>query len=409
MDLDYEGSRALLKGKTAPVYVLHGDPQSEFLMSEFAAKLVDYLLPASERESGLQRFDAAEGMDMDRVLDAAMPSLFSAQQVVVAQNAQVFTLHKRPGEDSKKPDAERYTNYGQLERLGRFLASPPEGVHIIFIAYEDMAPSGKGTGTRSERMLKRAFETIRKKGNLVRFRRLYTDGYIAWSSRRMQEAGLKPVRGAVELFVERAGEDLRHLAMEIEKLAAFLGDGGKVTEEIVRRQVSSCLDNFVSEMLHAMIMRRGAEAVEHLEKTLLGNSHPVFIVAAAASQMRLLWQARYLMDMGYYADLPREYRAGGPAYMAAESKKVAPALAAAMAGERSRSVVGIHSFRAFHIFQEARQMSLQDIESAIAQLLDIDCRLKGIRYPKRGSDEMMLEWLVADVAARPAAPGGRLF
>ena len=96
-------------------------------------------------------------------------------------------------------------------------------------------PTGKtaAAGQRSEKMLKRAFGTVRNAGHTARFRRMYSDNILGWLSRRMEEAGLTPERGVTEIFLTRAGEDMRHLAMEVDKLALFLGPGGRVTDEIL--------------------------------------------------------------------------------------------------------------------------------------------------------------------------------
>ena len=79
----------LKKGIIAPCYLLYGE--EEYLINENLNKILDLLIPQSDRDFGLFYLDG-ENTDMDNLIENILtPSLLGGKKVIVVKNTTIFT------------------------------------------------------------------------------------------------------------------------------------------------------------------------------------------------------------------------------------------------------------------------------------------------------------------------------
>ena len=408
MELDGAVALQQLEGrKPAPFYVCHGE--YEFLSKEFASGLARLLVPDdAERHDMTQRFDWSEGEGaVDAWAEAAgTPSLFGGGQLLIVDNAHTPALRRVASPPKKAKDKDKFSNWGTYRRFERVAEDPLPEVYTIFLCHEPLRKTTALKGRRSDKFVQRVYPLLNDRGCMVGFRKLWDNQVADWIAARLRARGLSIAPDTAEFLMAWAGADLRHLAGEIEKLATFLDSGSTVDEATVRGLVTTSEDQFVYQMIDTIMSRDGNEALRLLDLSLKGNTQPLHIVASFAGVMRDIWQARWLLDHGYFKRMPPRYNKG---WMSSEMARVGPAHREALAAQGA-GLVDRSPFLAYHAVRRAQHLPLKTIEAIMRRLCDIDCMLKGIRRPKKGSDEILLQQLVSDltfVVRREAAPRRR--
>lgn len=396
--MELSGPTALDKLKSAaarPFYVCHGE--YEFLNKEFASDLVKLLWPDDAARAGaMQKFDWAEG---DGAVDAwaeaaSAMSLFDEGKLLIVDNAHVPALKRVPNPPAKAKNPDKFSNWSAYRRFERAVEEPLEGVVTILLCHEPLKAVKTLTGRRSDKFVQRLYPHFSDKGAVVAFEKLWENQMAGWINSRLMARGLRMAGDTAEFFLAWAGSDLRHLANEIEKLAVFLGEGELVTEDHVRTLVTSSDDQFVYQIFDSIMDGRGDEALRMLDMALEGNTQPLMIVASFGGALRDAWQARYLMDRGYFKRMPARYN---KAQVISECARVGQSERAVLARD-GKCLPERTPFVVHHAVRRARLMPLKTIEAVMRRLLDIDCQLKGISRPKKGTDLILLQQFISDLS-----------
>lgn len=400
MHISQNQERKILTAQKLPVYVVFGE--YEFLQKELAGKIVRYLLPEDEMDTGFQRIDGSASRAMEMVVNAAgSPSLFGGTQVVFVTDAQELKLAKADEPSGKKKPAagDKYANYGVYENLVETIKTLKEDTHVVFVCGEPIKkPAGKTGVSRSETVLERCFSTIDEVGAAIEFPRMYDNDLLTWVKGRAMALGIVWSADLAEMFLEKSGKDVRHIVNELEKLSVYFADG-PVTEEEMRKLITSSEDFFVNMLIDYMLEGRIRAALVTLERAFKSGTNENQVISMVAARLRQMWQARYLLDRGYFARVPKEY--GGAA-----KDSIAKTLAAvkaedqmAIAADPKDSLIKKAPFPVFQVLKYARNYSLENIESALRRTGDAEHRLKAIVRPKVGTDSIMLKALTIDIAA----------
>jgi DNA polymerase-3 subunit delta len=240
------------------------------------------------------------------------------------------------------------------------LASLPESARLILVADEE--PGDDAKQQRFER-LRKSLETFVKKlkgtilGGSVEAREVKTQ-----LRKEVAAAGLVLSAQAFEELVDMTGGSLTRAVEELDKLKLFAGDGGSITHQDVRRLVIATREWRVYKMVDAALAGRPGEALNEL-KTLMGSStkeaDAAFsrIFPTMSRQIRMLWQARIILDAGGNASrIPDEIR---PMLLSSADLSKEP------------------DWKIPKIFALAKQTSLPRLAQCLAALADADARLKG--------------------------------
>ena len=97
----------------------------------------------------------------------------------------------------------------------------------------------------------RLFKAVRTCGTVLELNHQKADALTGWIVRRLQRENKQIQRGAVQLLLERAGDDMYILSNELNKLIAFTGEREGITREDVDRVCIEQLESKVFKMIEA--------------------------------------------------------------------------------------------------------------------------------------------------------------
>ena len=194
-------------------------------------------------------------------------------------------------------------------------------------------------------------------GTVTGFPAISRDRMLGWLDRRAAELGVKLGPGAAQLLAERVGATIREgdvdrrrqseLANgELEKLALYRPDG-TVGRDDVAELVAEAIPGSTWAFLDALAARRGGEAARLAEMLLAeGTALPV-ITTQIHRRLRDLVLVRDHLDAGTRPpDLVREMK--------------------------------LQPFRAQKLAEQAATWTAEELEAALAGLVELDLRGKGI-------------------------------
>jgi len=210
----------------------------------------------------------------------------------------------------------------------------------------------------------RLFKAFQKQGTVhpcnprsAREAPTWAEGYAARLGKRIRP------EAAGEL-VTLVGTGLRTLGLEVEKLAAYVGDRGEITVEDVEAVASRLTETSVFALTDAIGERNARKALQALE-SLLQTEHPLPVLGMIAGQYRRL------------------------ARTVASGARTEAALAA---------TIGVHPYAARKLLAGSRHYRASDFPEIFARLEEADRAIKSTGQP-----ELALETLVARLCGSPAA------
>lgn len=194
------------------------------------------------------------------------------------------------------------------------------------------------------------------------------------------DATLSP--SAAELLFELVGPDFGRLDNETEKLAVYVGSGGKITPDLVRDLVGGWRTKTTWEMIDAALDGNSALALEQLRDLLQAGEEPIGICAQVA------WALR-------------QFAAATRAFQRSEHSGRRQALRDALAH------AGIKSFLLEKAERQLKQLGRARASQLYQWLLETDLALKGSHAPDhraRWALEQLILRLSQQLAPRGRAP-----
>jgi DNA polymerase-3 subunit delta len=168
--------------------------------------------------------------------------------------------------------------------------------------------------------------------------------------------------GAVMALATYAGDDLRLLNQEIEKLLTYAGDR-PITEADVRRLVPATTESDIFAMVDALGQRNRQQAVRRLHELLEAGEAPTYILYMITRQFRILTQVKELAGQGL--------------------------------GEATiQSGLGLHPFVVKKALAQARNFSPSQLITIYQRILETDKAIKTGRL----EPELALDMLVVELA-----------
>ena len=180
------------------------------------------------------------------------------------------------------------------------------------------------------------------------------------------------------MFLDRAGDDLRGLQQELEKLLFYVGDRAQIRAEDVEAIVTDQGEGWIFDLTRAIADRDAAAALAQLARLLSQGDHPLRILGTITAEVRRLLAARQLLE----TDLAKLWKRGMtyPQFQQNILKHGAPLL--------TRS-----PYADYMCFQRAEHFSLDELRSCMEGLFDVDFRLKSSASQPR----FVLEKLILSV------------
>lgn len=255
------------EGKWAPVYLFTGE--SELLMEEAWACLLNEIVPRNARQFNGERLDAKQIPAQEVLARLRMLTMFGKRRLMKVENVDAWPKDQ---------------NRAILDYLKR----PSPAACLV------LTRSQKKGGEE----INAAVESV---GVVVQFPAISERELPRWlqeKARGMQRV-LSP--NAAAFMVEQVGTELHRLEQELQKLVAYVGTREKITVEDAR-EVVSCQRNFtVFELLDFISRGQRGQAVASLRRLLLAGEPPLVIISLMARQIRILWQIKEGLERGLNA------------------------------------------------------------------------------------------------------------
>jgi len=310
--MTYAELRQRLKaGQIPSMLLLHGE--ETFFIDEAVRLVCDRVVPAADRDFNLSRFQGRE-MKAAEVIDQARTlPVFAQHRLVLIKNIQ-----DAPAE--------------QQEGLVAYLNDPvPETVLLVV---------GEKLDGR-----KKFFQTFRKKGEVVEFKRIYDNQLPATVKEIASSMRVTLTGPALQLFCKRVGTNLVEVHGELEKLRNFVAPDELIDEGAVADVVSDCRAESVFALTDALGEGRQDEALRLLNRLLADGQAPLMVLAMLVRHFRQLWKTLALLEQGVgERDLPAQ--------------------------------VGVSPYFVKNLIAQSRRYSHRDFRRSFELFLEVDLALK---------------------------------
>ncbi|MFC3767774.1 DNA polymerase III subunit delta [Paenibacillus sp. GCM10012303] len=332
--MDYKSAaREIGKGNVSPVYVCYGS--ETYLLREFTGYLIQKLIEPEYREFAISKYDLAE-TSLDIVLEDAQTLPFMApKKIILADNAQFFTGAKESGKVEHHP-----------EKLLEYMKAAAEFSVIVFIVNADKLDERK-------KIVKSLKDTT------IPFVPMNAEELLQWVKKQAVRQSFTFAEGADDQLILYTGGGLQALSAEMEKLSLFVGEGGTVTGDIVDRLVTRSTEQNVFILIDDIVRLRLNRAFSIMYDLLKQKEEPVKIVLLIARQFRIVLQVKELSKLGYSQQQ--------------------------MAGQ-----IGLHPYAVKVAAEQGQKYTPDKLETILAELAELDYRLKTGKVDKVLGLEMFL-------------------
>lgn len=246
------------------VYLLFGE--EAYLKKLYKNKLIHALIPEGDTMN-LTRYEG-KGVEIPAVIDQAETMPFFAEHRLLVLEDTGFFKTACP------------------QQLADYLSQIPAETVLLFVESE-VDKRGK------------LFKTVKSTGRAVEFSRQKENVLTNWILRILQKENMKITRSAMQLFLERAGDDMEHVSHELEKLVSYCYGKEGITREDVEAVCTVRTENKIFEMINAIAEKKQRKALDYYEDLLALKEPPLRILALLARQFNLLLQVKDLRRQGF--------------------------------------------------------------------------------------------------------------
>jgi len=272
----HQAYKNIQNGKVAPLYLFSGP--EDYLKEELLGEILR-VLNKEGRSFDLERKDGIQ-LSLEELLDSVKQrTIFAAGKIYWISNPPYLTVSLQKDASTKKAKKEgksRLSDKEEKELLTIF--KKKELDYLLIFAVE-----------KADRR-KKIVKEIEKEGALVEFPTLKGVSLSRWIKNELLLQEKQVEEDALIELVERAGDDLRLLKGELEKIITYMGKENTVTRSLVRFLVPESREGSIFNLVEAVGRKNVQESFFHLAKMRRQNEHPLKILAMIIRQFRLLYQ-----------------------------------------------------------------------------------------------------------------------
>lgn len=248
-------------GQYKTVYLLFGE--ESFLKQSYKKKLKEAI--AGDDTMNYNYFEG-KGLDVNELISLAdtMP-FFSDRRLIVVEDSGFF-----------KTSADALTDY---------LPSVPDTTCIVFV--EDAVDKRN-----------RLFKKVKELGHVAEMKRQDSAQLARWAGTILAQNGRKITNATMNLFLERTGDDMENIRMELEKLISYTMGADVVTSEDVEAVTTVQVTNKIFDMVNAIVTRKTRLAMDLYEDLLTLKEPPMRILFLIARQFNQLLLVKELTAKG---------------------------------------------------------------------------------------------------------------
>ena len=247
-------------------YLLYGT--EKFLIDKEVKNIINKL---KVDELNISRYDLEFNTIKEILEDANTVSLFSSNKLIIVDGAIIFNRVQ-----SRKID--------DVELLEEYLKNSNPDVTIIFIDRNEKIDS-----------VKKIVKLIKEKGTIKEFNALKNIN----SSVKTIFDEYKVSNDAINLLIDRVGNDLEIIYQEVEKLKVYKIDDKTITTKDIEDVTVENINVDIFKFVYDIINKNKKSAITTYKELLKLNEEPIKIVALLASKFRLMYQSSTLAKKGY--------------------------------------------------------------------------------------------------------------
>lgn len=252
-------------GSFQPVYLLYGE--EAYLKNQYKKKLQQAL----SREGDTMNAAYYEGKNINpgEIIDLAETLPFFAEhRLILIENSGIFKL--------KQP----------CEELAEYIKEIAPTACLVFVEEE--------VDKRSK-----MYKAVKKSGKAVEFPRQNEKLLVQWILLRLKKENKKITQSVMELFLEKAENDMSHIDRELEKLACYTMGRDVITAEDVEAVCVSQTTGKIFEMVNHIVENKQQQALRLYYDLLALKEPPMRILFLIARQFHILQQVKELRRQGY--------------------------------------------------------------------------------------------------------------
>jgi len=265
--------KKLKKNNIQPVYILYGE--SQYFIDLFKQKVMDLLKDEVQEE--INYYDLRETAIQDVLVDVETIPFFTDRKLIIAENMSFIT--------SKQEKIQVEHDVTALEAYVQHPAS--YSVLICIVPFDKLDERKKIT------------KLLKKHVEVVHCAPLKEKALRNWVLYLAKEEQITVDADACDLLEAEFETNLTLLASEMKKLALYVGEGGHVTNEIVRNLMSTSLNQTALQLVDA-VLKNDLYAAIHIYKGLEKmREDEIGLLALLSYQFRIIFQVKLLVNKGY--------------------------------------------------------------------------------------------------------------
>lgn len=248
-------------GQYKKVYLLYGE--ESFLKQSYKKKLKEAV--AGDDTMNYNYFEG-KGLDVNELISLSdtMP-FFSDKRLIIIEDSGFFKTSS--------------------EALADFLPMIPDTTCIVFV--EDAVDKRN-----------RLFKKVKELGHAAEMKRQDSAQLARWAGTILAQNGRKITGSSMNLFLERTGDDMENIRMELEKLISYTMGSDVVTTEDVEAVTTVQVTNKIFDMVNAIVTRKTRLAMDLYEDLLMLKEPPMRILFLIARQFNQLLLVKEMTAKG---------------------------------------------------------------------------------------------------------------
>ncbi len=248
-------------GQYKKVYLLYGE--ESFLKQSYKKKLKEAV--AGDDTMNYNYFEG-KGLDVNELISLSdtMP-FFSDKRLIIIEDSGFFKTSS--------------------EALADYLPMIPDTTCIVFV--EDAVDKRN-----------RLFKKVKELGHAAEMKRQDSAQLARWAGTILAQNGRKITGSTTNLFLERTGDDMENIRMELEKLISYTMGSDVVTTEDVEAVTTVQVTNKIFDMVNAIVTRKTRLAMDLYEDLLTLKEPPMRILFLIARQFNQLLLVKEMTAKG---------------------------------------------------------------------------------------------------------------
>lgn len=432
------------QGKIYSVYLLYGE--EDFLIEETLNNMIELLLDTKTRDFNLSILEGTETAIPEILTLAETYPIMSERRMVIVKNLPFFKQEKGlsptkilqnavdaydTGNQKKAAslairalqiqdedevtdltknfldeyedelDADELDFLSELPELIseselQFKSSGDEMGYLLEWLNGELPPDNIVVFTFNESVNERnkLVKAIQNAGIVVNFS-LKQDEVYKWIADKLREYNKKISPKAAKKLRDKVGDSIRLISEELEKIVAYIGEKKQIDTDDIEKIVTWSREESIFTFTDAIASRNISLALLSLHRLLDDGEAPIKINAMIIRQIRLMLQARLLLEQGIIEQNATRMRYNDfKNYFG----KLPSSASKQLPKSKKYNILKQNPYAAFKIIQSVNHFDTDELIKYLEVLLNADIQLKS----SASSPKTVLEQVIFELSKKPA-------